>query len=156
MFEILEKFPSPGDIVFTDRGLYKHYGIYAGHNKVIHFAGPKGHEIDASKADIIETSVEDFLKGDLLGVQDDGDRKPLPKREIIRRAKSKLYSCKGDYSLLFNNCEHFANWCRYDEHTSSQVEAGVKAAKVMLIAIGTGLLFGLNVAKRNKYFHNFF
>lgn len=148
--------PSPGDIVFTDRGLYKHYGIYVGHDSVIHFAGPKGHEIEASQADIIETSVEDFLRGDLLEIQDDDGREPLPKREIIRRAKSKLYSCKGDYSLLFNNCEHFANWCRYDEHTSSQVEAGVKAAKVMLIAIGTGLLFGLNVAKRNKYFHNFF
>ena len=149
MGEIFEKNPSPGDIVFTDRGLYKHYGIYVGHDSVIHFAGPKGHEIEASRADIIETSVEDFLRGDLLEIQDDDGREPLPKREIIRRARSKLYSCKGDYSLLFNNCEHFANWCRYDEHTSSQVEAGINMAKFLLVTIGTGVLFGLKMAKKD-------
>ena len=152
MSEILEKIPSPGDIVFTDRGLYKHYGVYIGHNSIIHFAGPKGHEIEVSQADIIETSVKDFLRGDLLEVQDDDGREPLPRKETIRRAMSKLYSCKGDYSLLFNNCEHFANWCRYGEHTSRQVEAGINMAKILLVTISTGVLFGLNVAKKNKAF----
>ena len=141
--------PSPGDIVFTDRGLYKHYGVYIGHNSVIHFAGPKGHETDASMADITKTSLEDFLRGDLLEIQDDDGREPLPKREIIRRARSKLYSCKGDYNLLFNNCEHFANWCRYDEHTSRQVEAGINMAKILLVTIGTGVLFGLKMAQKD-------
>ena len=144
--------PSPGDIVFTDRGLYKHYGIYVGHDSVIHFAGPKGHEIEASQADIIETSIEDFLRGDLLEIQDDDGREPLPKREIIRRAKSKLYSCKGDYSLLFNNCEHFANWCRYDKSISKQVDTAITMISaictVTLIIFSTWIHPGV---RKNKF-----
>jgi len=26
-----------GDILFVDKGLYKHYGIYAGNNTVVHY-----------------------------------------------------------------------------------------------------------------------
>ena len=40
--------------------------------------------------------------------------------ETIQRAKSKL-GCKG-YSLLTNNCEHFAIWCKTGISESRQVE----------------------------------
>ncbi len=125
--------PSPGDIVFTDRGLYKHYGVYIGHNSVIHFAGPKGHETNAAMADIIKTSLENFLMGDLLEIQEDGNKTPLPREEIIRRAESLVGKCKGGYNLVINNCEHFANWCRYDNPVSRQVDTAITA----ISAIGT-------------------
>ena len=32
----------PGDILYINRGLYKHYGIYAGNSIVIHYAAPDG------------------------------------------------------------------------------------------------------------------
>jgi hypothetical protein len=144
--------PRPGDVIFADRGLYKHYGVYIGHNKVIHFSGPKGYETKASMADIIQTSTEDFLKGDLLEIQDDGDKVPLPRKEIVRRAKSRLHKCKGDYSLIFNNCEHFANWCRYNEHISKQVENGAQTAKDLLFTIGGGIWAGLKLAQKDKTF----
>ena len=113
--------PVPGDIIYTDRGLYKHYGVYIGHGQVIHFSGTNGHETDAAKADIIQTSVKDFLKDDSLFIQDDKGKRPLPVNEIIQRAKSRLGKYKGTYNLVSNNCEHFANWCRYGSNESQQV-----------------------------------
>ena len=113
--------PVPGDIIYTDRGLYKHYGVYIGHGQVIHFAGPKSHETDPALADVVQTSVKDFLKEDFLCVQDDKGKRPFPVDEIIQRAKSRLGKCKGTYNLVSNNCEHFANWCRYGSNESQQV-----------------------------------
>lgn len=44
-----------------------------------------------------------------------------PPAETIRRAKSKLGETK--YNLLFNNCEHYAIWCKTGLHKSHQVES---------------------------------
>ena len=115
--------PAPGDIIYADRGLYKHYGIYIGEGQVIHFAGPKGHETDPALADVIQTSLKDFLKQDLLCVQENNGKKPLPVSEVVQRAKPRLGKCKGTYNLAGNNCEHFANWCRYGTNESQQVDA---------------------------------
>ena len=125
--------PSPGDIIYTSRGLYKHFGVYVGSGQVIHFAGPKGHEINASMADIIKNSIPDFLKGGKLFIQPDRTRNPLPADEIIRRAESAVGKCKGEYNLVINNCEHFANWCRYGKPVSKQVDTAITIAS----AVGT-------------------
>ncbi|MBQ7561810.1 MAG: lecithin retinol acyltransferase family protein, partial [Synergistaceae bacterium] len=39
--------------------------------------------------------------------------------ETITRARSKLG--EGGYNLAFNNCEHFAVWCKTGIKDSSQV-----------------------------------
>jgi hypothetical protein len=41
-------------------------------------------------------------------------------RETVKRAKSRTGST--DYNLVFNNCEHFALWCKTGRHESSQVK----------------------------------
>ena len=46
-------------------------------------------------------------------------RKKFEGSEIVRRARSKIGEKK--YSLLFNNCEHFAFWCAADIKDSSQI-----------------------------------
>ena len=84
-------------------------------------------------ADIIKTSIPEFLKGGKLLVQSDGTKKPLPATEIIRRAESLVGRCKGEYNLVINNCEHFANWCRYGKPVSKQVDSAITAVS----AIGT-------------------
>jgi hypothetical protein len=38
--------------------------------------------------------------------------------EVVERAKSQLG--KGNYKLLFNNCEHFAMWCKTGEEECNQ------------------------------------
>lgn len=45
---------------------------------------------------------------------------PLPVEETLDRAES----CLGerDYSLVANNCEHFAVWCKVGRHESCQID----------------------------------
>lgn len=50
--------PNFGDIVYVDRGLYKHFGVYSGNNKVIHYTKD---EKDCLDGTIRETSLSDFL-----------------------------------------------------------------------------------------------
>lgn len=129
----MDSMPVVGDIIFADRGLYKHFGVYIGLGQVIHFAAPYGDETNATEADICQTTVKNFLKGNELFIireKENSEYKPLPPEEIVTRAKSKIGKCKGTYSLVSNNCEHFAYWCRYDKAESKQVDdiAGVITA----------------------------
>lgn len=129
---------SVGDIIYTERkhGLYSHYGIYVGENQVVHFSAPRGKETDAENADIIQTSIEEFLHGDKLFVlrdKPDSDYKPFPPHVIVERAKSKIGNCRGTYSLVSNNCEHFAYWCRYGVKESIQVDAVATAVSMLLL-----------------------
>ena len=139
--------PNPGDIIYTKRNKhtsfgipipeYKHYGIYIGNYQVIHFSGPRGHETDADLAEIIQTSLRGFLKGDSLFIQTDSEitqydntLNPFPASKVIERAKSMLGQGKGEYNLKNNNCEHFANWCRYDKKFCRQIiEIPIRIAK---------------------------
>lgn len=116
-----ERKPVPGDIIFAHRGLYKHYGVYIGNGTVIHFAGDASHEISAKDAFVQKTSLKDFLKG--AAVQTDPVRKgAFSLKQTVMRAMQAVGSRKGSYHLCFNNCEHFANWCKYGKRISGQVD----------------------------------
>ena len=47
---------------------------------------------------------------------------------VIERAKSRLG--ESDYNLVFNNCEHFATWCKTGLGESLQVQTVIPAVKV--------------------------
>lgn len=154
--------PNPGDIIYAKRNKhasigvpwpeYKHFGIYIGDYQVIHFSGSKGHETDVALADIIQTSLRQFLKGDFLLIQADSEiaeydntLKPFPADVIIQRAKTELGKHKGDYNLFTNNCEHFANWCRYDKKFCRQIkDVPVRVLKNVCKDILSGVSEGLS------------
>ncbi|MED5469005.1 MAG: NC domain protein, partial [Cyanobacteriota bacterium] len=54
--------------------------------------------------------------------------------------------------LLFNNCEHFANWCKTGRHRSSQVEDWMQTSSLGALALGqiipAALLTGLSLLLR--------
>lgn len=52
--------------------------------------------------------------------------------ETIARAKSRLGETK--YSLMLNNCEHYAIWCKTGLHESGQVDAVLAFAHTALVA----------------------
>jgi len=120
-----------GDVIFTDRGLYQHYGIYAGNGKVIHYAARNGDfGIDVG---VRETHLEQFAgDGKYSVVQFKGNTtvvKHFSRKETVRRAKSRVG--EKSYNLIFNNCEHFAMWCKTGKSRSMQVEKAVTVAFVL-------------------------
>lgn len=51
-----------GDIVFVDRGLYRHFAVYIGDGKVIHYAPPGNHlKFCSDEAYIHEAPLGEFL-----------------------------------------------------------------------------------------------
>jgi hypothetical protein len=141
-----DKGPLPGDIIYVHRGVYKHYGVYAGESRVVHFAPLAGAEINAENAVVHETTLEAFLKGGVLAV-DHASRAKFPREEIVRRARG----CAGskDYSLIVHNCEHFARWCVTGVYKSRQVE---QAADIVVEGLGfvAEVIDGGNTAKTGK------
>lgn len=119
----VQKKPSFGDQIRVNRGFYSHHGIYASDDCVIHFAPPGNTDhLDPSAAKIIQTSLEEFLKGGILEVRSYSEEelkmKRIPK-DIVNCAFSHLG--EGGYDLVSNNCEHFSNLCAFGTKTSNQV-----------------------------------
>jgi hypothetical protein len=95
------------------RGAYEHHGIDCGDGSVIHYRKP---------SEVIErTSLETFTRGGRVYVRQD------PRAGfyfipdvVVQRAEGRLGERK--YNLLFNNCEHFATWCKTGISESRQIE----------------------------------
>lgn len=127
-----------GDIVYVKRKGYRHFGIYAGNEQVIHYHKEKNPLL--CDGIITETTLAEFMSdSDTLYVLNGigpganpqlfdwivkrvfGDElTPFTPQETIARARSKLG--EQGYSLLLNNCEHFAFWCKTGVAQSSQVD----------------------------------
>lgn len=136
-----------GDIIGVDRGIYQHYGIYVGDNRVIHYSGS---HVDFDLRDYKNITIrEDDMSRFLCNSKEyfvfDCEAKEIQSlfsknlliayspEETVERAKSKLGENK--YSLPLNNCEHFAIWCKTGIHKSSQVD------KVLKKLISTPIIF---------------
>jgi hypothetical protein len=138
-----------GDVIYTDRGLYKHYGIYNNDRSVIHFSPDKGAEINPEKAYIRETTLAGFLK--------DGDphvdmtvHAVFPPDEIVHRARCLVGSSRGEYDLIFYNCEHFAHWCATGELESKQVKKGLALAGAVAATAVAAIVVGKVIADRGE------
>ncbi|MFC5532231.1 lecithin retinol acyltransferase family protein [Cohnella yongneupensis] len=94
---ILEK----GDHIMVYCG-YMHHGLYLGNGMVIHYPKPHG------RGRIQIDSIAAFKNGRSIEKRHSNLRHS--RDEVVRRAYSRLG--ETEYSLLFNNCEHFVNWCR--------------------------------------------
>ncbi len=87
-----------GDHIAVERELYSHHAIYDGENGVIEY----------DDFVVRRATLEEFAKGAYIyKVEEQAAYEP---EEIIERAVSRMG--ERDYDLLFNNCEHFATWCR--------------------------------------------
>lgn len=107
-----------GDCIYVYRnlwqldGLYKHYGIDCGDGTVIHYRKPS--------ETVEQTSLATFSRGNPVYIAEYSDGFGYIPDVVVDRAKSKLG--EQDYNLLFNNCEHFANWCKTGNSHSRQVK----------------------------------
>lgn len=130
----------PGDVLSVNRGIYKHYGVYVGNDTVVHFSGGEEFELSAKRACIRKTSLKNFRKNDEIQIET-RCCESYSRKETVMRALGAVGTEKGKYALTWNNCEHFANWCRYGEKHSSQVEQFVsKVGGLGLLAAGVLLV----------------
>ena len=97
-------------------GLFNHHGIDLGDGTVAHYL--EGREI-------LRSSLEEFSQEQPLQVISYAEASPVG--VTLRRAMSRLG--EQDYNLLFNNCEHFATWCKTGRHRSSQVDSVLERAR---------------------------
>ncbi len=127
-----------GDHIRVKRKLYWHHGIEMRDGTVIHASGEPGRmKLDA---EVRRSRFEDFARGGRVEVANRGER--LPADQIERRARAALG--ERNYSLLFNNCEHFARWCETGEADSRQVDSAALAG----VAVGLGTRIALGIAAR--------
>ena len=155
----------PGDVIYVNRfpKPYKHFGVYLGRNRVIHFAPKAGGKSFSGDEDatIHEADMAEFMDGQseytvcifgqeygeeieqekswapsfssLIGIPEgrivfsiirkflrSSDYHLYSPKETIERARSRIG--QHDYNLAFNNCEHFAVWCKTGISESRQID----------------------------------
>jgi len=128
----------PGDVIVTSRFLYRHYGIYAGNGKVIHYAAADGDF--GSDVKVRESGLEHFAFDEEYGIlqfrEKNGRKKLFSPEETLCRARSRLG--EESYNLIFNNCEHFVLWCKCGINKSTQVEKAACAIALLGAAFIAG------------------
>jgi hypothetical protein len=106
-------------------GLFNHHGIDLGDGTVAHYL--EGREI-------LRSPVEEFSRGQPLSVVAYPEGSCSAPGVTLRRAMGRLG--EQNYNLLFNNCEHFAHWCKTGRHRSEQVENWLHTGSLGALALG--------------------
>jgi hypothetical protein len=106
-------------------GLFNHHGIDLGDGTVAHYL--EGREI-------LRSPRQDFCRGEEITVVSYPEDSCSAAGVTLRRAMGRLG--EQNYNLLFNNCEHFAHWCKTGRHRSSQVEDWLHTGSLGALAFG--------------------
>ncbi|HEY9601827.1 MAG TPA: lecithin retinol acyltransferase family protein [Allocoleopsis sp.] len=129
--------------VYCDtRGIvYTHHGIDCGDGTVIHFSRERG-KVSRDTMSYFESLSSTKLVHERKYIQ------CYSPSVVVCRAMDRLD--KGRYNLIFNNCEHFATWCKTGQHKSQQVDNVLDVlGKITDVAIETGSLVSYGA---NKHF----
>ena len=115
-----------GDQVYVMRDVmevpYQHHGIDCGDGSIIHYR-------KVGTATVARTSAKAFARGSPVYTL--SQSVSFIPDVVIARAKSRLGEQR--YNLFFNNCEHFANWCKTGENISPQLnEFGLHLEQIKL------------------------
>lgn len=120
-----------GDHIYISCGTYTHHGIDCGDGTAIHYTGERLKGIICrTSMDVFSSGKEIFVRQYLLHDMPD---------IVIKRAESRVNEDK--YDLIFNNCEHFATWCKTGKQKSEQVNrvAATTGSAAGMAASGAGI-----------------
>lgn len=106
-----------GDHIYVSHQFYTHHGIDIGDGTVVALSRQAGR--------VARISREEFGGGNRIYVRpyDTCDAKET----TIRRALESVG--REEYDVFFNNCEHFATWCKTGRRESHQVDTVVRGAQ---------------------------
>ena len=121
----------PGAHLVTRRRGYVHHGLYAGHGRVIHYAGFdrwfRGGRVE-------EVALDEFARGRGWQVRPWATPR-FAGAAAVERARGRLGEDR--YSLWSNNCEHFVEWCLSGTQRSAQVDALTARWRGRLAGLGS-------------------
>jgi hypothetical protein len=122
-------------------GLFNHHGIDLGDGTVAHYLEGRA---------ILRSPLEEFSRSQPITVVAYPEEEVSAPGVTVRRAMGRLG--EQNYNLLFNNCEHFAHWCKTGRHRSSQVEDWLHTGSLGALAFGqfvpAALLTGVRMLLR--------
>ncbi|CAG2256526.1 unnamed protein product [Mytilus edulis] len=137
-----------------------------GNEEVIHLAGDEGHSSGAYLTKLfsvcgvpfnkVTVKIENFWKvvnnsrAKKNNIYDWYYRYFSPK-DIVKRARGMIGPV--EYNLLWNNCEHFASWCRYGTRISTQADKTLLTANdvgTTATVVGAGAVLGALAYKNRK------
>ncbi len=111
-----------GDHIIAYRVGYSHHGIYAGDDRVVHYLN-----------DGVTDDSLDIFKSNMPTRKALHPIRKYSTKETVTRAYSRLGEDK--YNVVFNNCEHFANWCINGLHSSDQVAFALAAIEKIYLEL---------------------
>jgi hypothetical protein len=106
-------------------GLFVHHGIDLGDGTVAHYL--EGRQI-------LRSPLQDFSLGQPVSTVPYPPGSCSPPGVSVHRALGRLGEQR--YNLIFNNCEHFAHWCKTGRHRSAQVEGWLQTGSLGALALG--------------------
>lgn len=116
-----------GDILAVNRGFFRHYGVYVGGSKVIHFCSDShGELLNPGNALVRRTSLRQFSCGDEILVDNLPESDRLPFAQILRNAESRVGSNLGGFNMIVNNSKQFARWCETGKSQTSENDSSDK------------------------------
>lgn len=116
--------------MFVQYPSFEHHGIDLGDGTVMEYGGKETGSLSVRRVHHL-----DFFARGPVYVKTYPPGSTLHPRETVRRAWRRLREQR--YSLIENNCEHFATWCKTGRSVSQQVD---KAANAVLVGAVIGLL----------------
>ena len=121
--------------------LFVHHGIDLGDGTVAHYL--EGRQI-------LRSPLQDFSLGQPVSTVPYPPGSCSPPGVSVHRALGRLGEQR--YNLIFNNCEHFAHWCKTGRHRSAQVEGWLQTGSLGALALGqmvpAALLAGVRLLLR--------
>jgi len=99
---------------------------------------------------ILRSPLQDFSLGQPVSTVPYPPGSCSPPGVSVHRALGRLGEQR--YNLIFNNCEHFAHWCKTGRHRSAQVEGWLQTGSLGALALGqmvpAALLAGVRLLLR--------
>lgn len=114
----------PGAHIRVKISNFYHHGIYIGNGEVVQFGYPNNISEDPKDVKVVRSPINEFVgTANFIEVYCYSKSELKKKRKdeyIIKEALSHIG--EGGYSILKNNCEHFANRCVFGNGSSSQID----------------------------------
>eukprot|EP01065_Artemidia_motanka_P038794 TRINITY_DN47644_c0_g1_i1.p1 TRINITY_DN47644_c0_g1~~TRINITY_DN47644_c0_g1_i1.p1 ORF type:complete len:408 (+),score=122.21 TRINITY_DN47644_c0_g1_i1:67-1290(+) len=123
-----ERFRPAEHILAARKSSFSHHGIYTSRGTVIHYCSDRGKKEPGAKMAVRETCFHVFVNGCT-----DAEVEPVKYDDCfdaahtLRLARQSIG--RAEFSLLANNCEHFASWCKKGVGVSEQVDAVEEVGK---------------------------